>query len=295
MKRIVLSAAVCLAKLCLMAEEVQVAPFQLERTFLPARLTCGNTSILPVQEIDQAAWIAHPDDADFERLARAPRAVRYRCRFTSDGKPLTFDVTGDERFLLTLDGAFVSRGPHRGWVENWPYQSYRVTLPAGEHVMEATVWRLGECASRPQLSYRPGFCLKAQGDYDAALTTGRGAWECAAVTNFTSLGHSGEHNGMGDGFEIVGADPSHIEPTAWVSPAIIRKPLGEGNFWGLREKGWMLYPSQLPDQLAERVRPGSFVKGGEMKFPLVVPAGETRTILWNLGRYICAALYLRLS
>ena len=260
---------------------------QIERVFRPARLTRGNTGVRPVQEIDQAAWIAHPDDADIERLAPAPRAVRYRCRFTSDGSPFAFDVTGDERFLLTLDGAFVSRGPHRGWVENWLYQSYRVALPAGEHVMEATVWRLGGQGPIAQLSYRPGFCLKAQGFYDAALTTGRGKWECGVVANFTSIGR-GKTYGVGDGFEIVGAGAEHAEPAAWTPAVVVRAALGEGNRYCGRQKGWMLFPSQLPDQLAACIRPGRFVKGGEMKFPFVVPAGETRTIVWDLGRYVCA-------
>jgi hypothetical protein len=50
----------------------------------------------------------------------------------------------------------------------------------------------------------------------------------------------------------------------------------------------MLFPSQLPDQLAQRVRPGRFVDGGAMTFPLVVTPGSRRRILWDLDRYICA-------
>ena len=107
-----------------------------ERIIKPPRFTRGNTSILPVQPIDQAAWLSHPDIKDEVAYPLLPRIVRFQCEFTSDGTPLEFDVTGDERYYLTLDGAFVSRGPHRGTVENWMYQSYRAKLEPGKHVSQ---------------------------------------------------------------------------------------------------------------------------------------------------------------
>jgi hypothetical protein len=260
-----------------------------ERLFRPARLTRGNTSILPVQPIDQAAWLTHPDLVTETGEAPMPRVVRFRCAFTSDGSPLVFDVTGDERFELTLDGAFVSRGPHRGSVENWMYQTYRATLTPGRHVLEATVWRLPPSQSpRAQLSYRHGFCLKAEGVYDALLTTGRGPWRCAPILGISSIGKSGGPWGTGDGFEMHGAGPCHATAQRWLKPGIVRKALGGGSRYGGRQPGWMLFPSQLPDQLAQRVRPGRFVDGGAMMFPLVVTPGSRRRILWDLDRYICA-------
>ena len=260
-----------------------------ERVLKPARFTRGNTSILPVQPIDQAAWLSHPDIKDEVAHPPVPRVVRFRCEFESDGTPLEFDVTGDERYYLTLDGEFVSRGPHRGTVENWMYQSYRARLAPGKHVMEATVWRMPYRASPlAQLSYRLGFCLKAEGRYDALLTTGRGAWKCGPVTGVRNIGKSGGAWGTGDGFEIHGSGIYEYAPGTWLKPAVVRRPLGGGNACGIRQQGWMLFPSQLPEQTEYRVRPGKFVDGGEMKFPIVVKPGEKRRILWDLDRYICA-------
>ena len=260
-----------------------------ERMIKPPRLTRGNTSILPVQPIDQAAWLSHPNIKDEVAYPGKPRIVRFRCEFTSDGSPLEFDVTGDERYYLTLDGEFVSRGPHRGTVENWMYQSYRAELAPGEHVMEATVWRMPYKASPlAQMTYKLGFCLKAEGKYDAVLTTGKGAWKCGTVTGVKNIGKSGGAWGTGDGFEIFGTGIYECAPKTWLNPAVVRKPLGGGNRGGARQQGWMLFPSQLPEQTECRVRPGKFVEGGEMKFPLFVKSGEKRRILWDLGRYICA-------
>ena len=260
-----------------------------ERVIKAPRFTRGNTSILPVQPIDQAAWLSHPDIKDEVAYPQMPRIVRFRCKFTSDGTPLEFDVSGDERYYLTLDGAFVSRGPHRGTVENWMYQSYRAALEPGEHVMEATVWRMPYRASPlAQMSYRLGFCLKAEGKYDALLTTGKGAWQCGPITGVKNIGKSGGAWGAGDGFEIYGSGIYDCTPGKWLNPAVVRKPLGGGSVHGARQQGWMLFPSQLPEQTEYRVRPGKFVDGGEMKFPFVVKPGEKRRILWDLDRYICA-------
>ena len=260
-----------------------------ERVVKPARLYRGNTGVLPVQPIDQAAWLTHPDIKDETGAVPAPRIVRFRCEFESDGSPLEFDVTADERYWLSMDGRFVSRGPHRGTVENWMYQSYRARLAPGRHVMEAVVWKVPPgAAPLAQLSHRLGFCLKAEGAYDAALTTGRGAWKCGAVTGVRSIGKSGGAWGTGDGFSMTGTGMYSFIPRKWLKPAVVRPPLGAGSRYGLRQKGWLLFPSQLPDQMNATVRPGRFVDGAEMSFPVTVPPGGKRRILWDLGRYICA-------
>lgn len=86
-----------------------------ERLFRPARETMGSTNLIPVQEIDAAAWIWSASEPTKDETA----FVRFRKTFRSDGSPLVVDVSADERFVLTLDGAFVGRGPHRGFVDHW--------------------------------------------------------------------------------------------------------------------------------------------------------------------------------
>ncbi len=265
-----------------------------KRLFREPRFTRGNTGVFPVQPIDHAAWIAHPDDRSIPPPDHDPQTVLYRCAFTSGVETLVFDVTADERFLLRLDGQPLARGPHRGTVENWTYQTYEIPLAKGEHLLEATVWSLGRSAPLAQITHRPGFCLKAEGPLDATLTTGKAPWSCRKAAGLKSLGKANGAWGVGDQFEIRNEDADAAE-AAWTKPAVVRGPMGISGTWGLRQKGWLLFPSQLPDQTEERVRPGRFVSGAEMTFPIVVPAGTTRTILWDLGRYFCAYPDVRVS
>ena len=220
------------AAFCMVASAAAHAA-DVERIMRPPRLSRGNASVLPVQPIDQASWLTHPEIKDEAGPVPMPRIVRFRCEFESDGSPLEFDVSADERFYLTLDGGFVSRGPHRGTVENWMYQSYRAKLSAGRHVMEAVVWKMPSGQSPlAQMSYRLGFALKAYGAYDKSLTTGRGQWKCGPVTGVKSIGKSGGAWGMGDGFEINGSGIYDSSSPVSLQPAAVRKPLGAGSHFG---------------------------------------------------------------
>ncbi|MDR2849380.1 MAG: hypothetical protein LBW77_02400, partial [Verrucomicrobiota bacterium] len=155
-----------------------LAETRVEKVFLPERLVRGNTGIAAVQAIDSASWVWHPSvNGDLERGRRvaefvgrkqvsylfSPRwddnvFVRFRNTFTAQGDaPLRIHVSGDERYVLLLDGRLISRGPDRGTVERWCYSSYDIALDPGSHTLEAMVYQIGPNAPMAQLSWRGGF------------------------------------------------------------------------------------------------------------------------------------------
>ena len=329
-----------------------------ERIFRPARYTRGNTNVVKIQPIDDAAWIWHRDDlamsvgaGEISHSARSGGAVCPVMVFEKDfevregEKPFEIDVSADERFCLTLDGEFVARGPNRADVSNWQYNTYRVTLAPGRHVFRAVVTRLGEHAPQAQLSYRGGFIFKASGEYDERLTTGKAKWRVAWWKGMTPAGADNGVWGTGSQFAIRGTYPTFLggeedsrplqnkdvansadsrgrdssAPIDWQDPVVVRAPAGRGVYpiWGARTPGWMLFPSQLPDQLETPVRPGEFraattnavwrqdhvYTASETDDPLVgafnrllrgesaavtVPAKTKVQLAWNLGDYLCA-------
>ena len=267
------------------------SPAAVQRIFRQPSYTRGNAGLTVRYEIERASWISHPSARD----EGGGLFVRYRCAFRAESQePFEIDVSGDGRFTMLLDGEVIARGPHRGLVENWQFQSYRLSLDAGEHLLEAVAWSAGEKAPRAQLEYRHGFVLKASGAYDDVLTTGKAAWKAGVIrgTRFTGQGWSGA---FGTGWETSAAGTGFLDeqPEEWTAACVSEEPQGESVASGVRRKGRLLYPSQLPDQLNNAIRPGEVVDGGQMCG--VVPKKTKRRLLWDLGDYYCAYPVLKVS
>ncbi len=319
MKKAVLAACVAFG----LMGAVEAASFKVERIFRAPRYTRGNLNLVRQQPIDHASWIWCPK-AQYGNNG----IFKFKKTFTvtNSAAPLVIDVSADERFYLMLDGKFVARGPNRGTVENWQYHSYSITgLTPGEHVMEAVAWRLEGLTPLAQLSWRGGFILKADGEYDAKLTTGKTEWQVGEIANvirpFASDGNGVW--GAGAQFEMHGRGPYTLEPTRPVTKAVVvRGPAGSASHhtYGLRTNGWMLFPAQLPDQTETIVAPGRFraattnagwlaehvYSEAETQSPhlasfnallkgksVTIPPKTRLQLAWDLDRYICAYPSLR--
>lgn len=290
----------------------------IEKVFLPQRLHIGNTGLIPVQPIDEAAWIWHPDFGQvsapshaplFSGGWRGPMLLRFRKAFQASGTPLRIHVSADERFELYLDGKRIARGPDRSDVEHWSYATYDLRLEPGQHRLEAFAWSIGPFAPVAQMSWRGGFILKAEGEYDNHLTTGKGAWEVANLEGYE----------FAPGIFFAGAqitarecgpqwkEGEYTKPVV-VRPALRPQPYGESS------AGWKLFPTRLPDQVDREVITGraaaagqgiigrdtpigaehardpelerwqALLKGGES---VVIPANSERFVLWDLENYFC--------
>ena len=122
-----------------------------------------------------AKWISHPGAAS---EAAAPVVAAYRCAFSlAQATRFRLHLSADERYDLFLDGEFAGRGPERGDVEHWFFESYDLDLPAGDHVLVARVWTLGEKAPYAQMHLRHGFlaCPEPE-ELQPLLATGFGEW-----------------------------------------------------------------------------------------------------------------------
>jgi hypothetical protein len=317
-KYITLLVGLVLAGLAFSASAAEESP-AVQKVFLPPRVYAGNNGILPVQPIDSAAWIWHPallevsppPHADvFLGGWREPVLLRFRRQFDAAASPLRIHVSADERFELFLDGQRIVRGPDRSDVEHWSYATYDLRLTPGSHRLEALVWSIGPYAPVAQLSWRGGFILKAEGDYDPQLTTGKAAWEVAKLEGY-EFGLSF----IGVGAELTAHDcgPQWKEGD-YVKAQVVRGPVPE-NFWGESVAGWKLFPTTLPDQLDREISAGHAMAMGngalrkddvvkadqahdpnlpewqaliDGSAPVVIPANTEQFLLWDLGNYFCA-------
>jgi hypothetical protein len=125
------------------------------KVLLTPRLSMGNTGILPVQPIDDAAWIWHPAFSDpsppppnaeyFASGWHQPVLLRFRREFAATASTLRIHVSADERFELFLDGQRIARGPDRSDVEHWCYATVADESPPRSAGLEHRALRAG-CA-----------------------------------------------------------------------------------------------------------------------------------------------------
>ena len=275
-----------------MAPMTTPSPFS--QVLRPERVSRGDTGVHILQPIDEAAWLWMPG------LPPAPPRegvfLRFRRRFetVAGEETLRLDVSADERFVLLLDGVDFARGPHRGTPDRWLYQSYDIRLTPGFHTLEAVVWQLGDAAPLAQLTMRGGFILHAEGAYNDVLTTGKAAWEVARLGGTRAEG--GDRGGsFGVGLPVTVRGTSFLREAppddAYAAAEVVVKPLWEPNRWGIRTRGWLLFPTTLPDQTHTPCVPGVVREGpgaGAAPAPFTVPPRSKAVVLWDLGDYYCA-------
>ncbi len=312
--------------LCWLCAAFSLHAFEVRQVFRAERFTRGNVNIRPQQTADRAAWIWIDDGGP---VPGEVDAVRFSCDFAARSVPPVIDVSGDERFILFLDGKEIARGPHKGAVNHWYYQTYAVDgLAEGtRHVLEALVYRMDGGRPTGVLSAgRGGFIVKAEDPYDGALTTGRAKWRAVRARG-TKM------KGFGDSRTFGGSAESEVYGTGLADPAaasgascavkVTRIPVTE-NRVGVARPDWALFPTERPDQISVERRPGEFKAGqprfchadagafyraDDAHFPLVaemnallkegravmVPPNTSARLIWDLGDYWCAYPLLEVS
>ncbi|MFG1909379.1 alpha-L-rhamnosidase C-terminal domain-containing protein [Kribbella sp. NPDC048928] len=264
--------------------------------------------------VGQARWV---------RAESSGEVAGFRLRVECAGATeVDVHVSADERYELWLDGELVGRGPSRGEVAHWSFETHRLRLAAGGHWFAARVWSLGDEAPLAQLSLGDGptFLLAAESvSGDAVeLDTGTADWRAAALP-----GHGLLPKGDGYGCGARHVSDGRTFPWGWQT--------GQDNLnWpaaaaGARAgTGRSLVPGRLPAP-AERWASGARVRhvaqhpAGERTrdrvvdaadhlgdeaadwqrlldgTPLVVPPQTCRRVLIDLDQYVCAYPFLDLD
>ena len=290
-----------------------------QKVFLPLRLDLGDTGISPVQPIDDAAWIWYPDNSQKPKVKRAeyfasgwsgPVLLKFRKDFEATNQTVRIHVSADERFELFLDGQRIARGPDRSDVEHWCYSTYNLQLAPGTHRLEALAWSIGPYAPVAQLTWRGGFILKAEGNYDPLLTTGKATWEVAKLDGYEFPSPT---LFVGSQFVAHGCGPQWKEGQ-YVRAEVVRGAI-KPQMVGESAAGWKLFPTRLPDQLDREINvgqaialgvgslgPDDLVRAEQVHNPylpkwqavisgrdeVVVPTNTETFLLWDLGNYYCA-------
>ncbi|MEM8873759.1 MAG: alpha-L-rhamnosidase [Planctomycetota bacterium] len=237
-----------------------------------------------------AKWIALPD-------AEPDVVVEYR--LDCDRHIDTLHVSADQRFVLFADDVEIARGPTRGTVDRWSYNTVRVGREV--HALRAIVWSLrDEVAPQAQQTFRHGFVLQADG-----CDTGSADWQARRLNGYTfspmSAPYSVTFPGGLERFDATTADGPWKPVEAWAEAGA---PLGR---WGERGAP-TLVPDPLPPMLQvpwtrqivrhvdDRADDEPFESSDETArwqaliddaVPMTVPPHSRVRLLLDLGDYVC--------
>ncbi|MFW6303558.1 MAG: hypothetical protein ACOC2L_02960 [Candidatus Sumerlaeota bacterium] len=297
---------------------------QIERIFLPENHTYRriNRQLIRRYVIENGEWVWHPDDDE-----TTPALCRYSINFCAlpGSNSLRFHLTADQYFMLFIDGERIAHGPETSDINHWAFVSFEASGLASEHEtseheIEVFVWWAGDAAPCPRITFRKGFLLKAEGDYDALLSTGSGAWTVQRHDGFQCLGrpHPSLASQPFEDTQITVA-PWHAFREA--KPIPIGSAIGNGLRRRMEDHGqsWRLIPARLPELHRQTWQGGEIravLESTERPFTipaealdhpqripwnrlihqeaeLTISARTSVTVLWDLDDYVCGYAQLQ--
>ena len=245
-----------------------------------------------------ARWLVHPTAP-----ARQYGIFHFRKAINLPQKPTRFvvHVSADNRYRLFVNGKAVALGPARSDTQNWNYETLDLApfLKAGQNVLAAQVWYMGEGAPFAQMSYQLGFLVQGDGETEKIANTDA-TWKVYQNPAYSPIKNDipklRTYIVMGDGDRVDAAkypwgwEQPEFDDKDWVAARVFgfpTKPRGLGT-----DGNWALVPRSIP-MMAERTTRLAAVRrveNGTMsndflqgKAPVKVPANTKAVFLLDNG------------
>lgn len=253
-----------------------------------------------------AQWIAHPEaDGAAFGVYHARRTVELAAA------PDTFVVhtSGDNRYQLFVNGTLVRKGPSRGDIAHWRFETTDLApyLRPGTNVIAAVVWNFAEHRPVAQHTYETGFILQAGVGAPPAVNTDD-RWRVTQNAAYAPI----PRRAMAiDGYLVVGPGEAvrgdrypwgwaevEFDDSDWPQARTLRPgmPKAGPRATGIYE-AWKLVPRSIPRMEEQRQRfaavdrtrgvdaTDEFLTGGD---PLVIPAHTEASLLLDQERLTTA-------
>ncbi|HEV2425151.1 MAG TPA: alpha-L-rhamnosidase C-terminal domain-containing protein [Terriglobia bacterium] len=203
-------------------------------------------------------------------------------------------VSADNRYELFVNGARVSRGPSRGDLDHWRFETVNLApqLRAGKNVLAAVIWNYADEAPMAQLTSQTGFVLEGDNPVVNTDQSWKTLLDHSRSVIVLSEKEAGGYYAAGHGERVAAAQypwgwqDADYDAGAWIPPL----PLGTASPRAIQDtrSRWMLVADPLPAQeetlqrLARVVRSeGANVSleftGGHA--PVTVPANTEASLL----------------
>jgi hypothetical protein len=242
---------------------------------------------------------------------RGPVVCHFRKTLAVGRVPASYTllVSGDNRFVLYVNGVRAGEGPARGDLDHWRYERFDIArlLRPGPNVVAATVWNCGAYAPMAQMGDQTAFIVQGLSSQESEADTDT-SWEAEREPgqDFLPIRGSDLNNyyaaapgevldgtlydwdwagastrGEWQGAVLVGAG----EPGRYSDAS----PSGTGS--GLN--CWQLVPDPLPPMANSEVPIGRVVRGLAGGFPAAIPPHSTASILIDRGTMTTAYPFIQ--
>jgi hypothetical protein len=259
-------------------------------------------------------WIWHP-----EVEANTPCFMLFRRTFeTQKEARISLNVSADNRYNLFLDGKVQGRGPCKGDLHHYNYETYEFPVSPGKHVLSSEVvvynygFRGGEEGPLAEAHAGGGFIVaggafvKGKKEVDFSVSeewrcfrdesrVHRGKKEFPAIKNFFAIAPLEKvsfKKSIGNWKEI------EFDDSAWREPRVVGNALIAGEMSDSSSK-WWLTPRQIP-MMEEGDEPVSKIlkiegidaasigiKDGRLS-SVKLPSGKTVKLVLDMGRLTTA-------
>jgi hypothetical protein len=242
----------------------------------------------------KASWISCP-----EASRKEFGVFHFRKIFSLDSPPKRFviHVSADNRYQLFVNGRRALKGPARGDLNHWRYESIDIAehLRAGKNSLAAIVWNYAAHSPMPQMSFETALIIQGDGATEAAVNTDA-TWKVQPSQAIellpVDMGKMRGYFVAGPGEKLDGSrhpwgwEQADYDDATW-KPALT---LTRGGPRGIRDSPsrWMLVERNIPlmEEKQERLARVVRAKGVEVadgflqgQSPLTIPANASATIL----------------
>jgi alpha-L-rhamnosidase len=240
---------------------------------------------------------------------RDPGVFRFRKVLELRERPERFvvHVSGDNRFILHVNGRRVGTGPARGDTYFWRFETFDLApfLVAGRNLLSAVVWNFGTEAPVAQIGLRTGFVVQGDGPREEAAQTDA-TWQCAPEPGHQPWPEGAREIralqyfvvGPGERLDAARYDwnwarlpGTGASETRWEAAVPYGAPsprsISEGPGYARSPSGRWLVPDPLPPMEYRPVPAGRVVRSRGVTVPggfpetasVTVPSGTTATML----------------
>lgn len=198
-----------------------------------------------------AYWIACPGASP-----SVYGVYHFRKKFKRSTKPEKFmiNVSADNRYRLFINGIEVSRGPARGDLMHWYYESVDVAkyLNLGDNTIAAIVWNMGEFRPLAQITNRTGLIVQSSAVADSVINT-NSSWKVIQNHAYSPITKYNYFVGATDSLVAAknpwGWERQDYDDSNWENAGQLERgtPYGAGTGYS-----WVLTPRDIPpmeDQL----------------------------------------------